>query len=108
MKKYCEGLDCSICNQKEPCIYKEADKLLEQLSAEQLNTKSLREDNKRLSEELKATEDTLEACDKEYRLVIGNYNMLIKQNREMAEKINTLEQKCLELLYIMGIKYDNS
>lgn len=76
------------------------------MNVEELNIQALKEENKRLKEELKVTEDTLEACDKEYRLVVGNYNMLIKQNREMAEKINTLEQKCLELFYIMGIKYD--
>lgn len=27
IKKYCEGLDCSICGEKEPCIYKVANKL---------------------------------------------------------------------------------
>lgn len=25
--KYCEGLDCEICNEKEPCIYRRANKL---------------------------------------------------------------------------------
>lgn len=76
------------------------------MNVEELNIQALKEENKRLKEELKVTEDTLEACDKEYRLVVGNYNMLIKQNREMAEKIQNLENKCLELLYIMGIKLD--
>lgn len=25
--KYCEGLDCEICNEKEPCIYRRANEL---------------------------------------------------------------------------------
>lgn len=25
--KYCEGLDCEFCNEKEPCIYRRANKL---------------------------------------------------------------------------------
>ena len=30
-KRYCEGIDCAWCNEKEPCIYKIANKLEEKL-----------------------------------------------------------------------------
>lgn len=30
MGKYCDGLDCEICGEKEPCIYKIANKLEEE------------------------------------------------------------------------------
>ena len=35
IKKYCEGLDCAICDEKEPCIYKIANDLQEQLSSKE-------------------------------------------------------------------------
>ena len=31
IKKYCSGLDCLTCNEVEPCIYRIANKLQEQL-----------------------------------------------------------------------------
>ena len=30
-KRYCEGIDCAWCNEKEPCIYKIANELEEKL-----------------------------------------------------------------------------
>ena len=30
-KKYCDGLDCAMCGESEPCIYKEANKLQKQI-----------------------------------------------------------------------------
>ena len=30
-KKYCDGLDCAMCGESEPCIYREANKLQEQI-----------------------------------------------------------------------------
>lgn len=30
-KKYCDGLDCALCNENEPCIYRIANILQEQL-----------------------------------------------------------------------------
>ena len=30
-KKYCDGLDCAICGESEPCIYKEANELQKQV-----------------------------------------------------------------------------
>ena len=32
IKKYCSGIDCLTCNEAEPCIYRIANKLQEQLS----------------------------------------------------------------------------
>ena len=30
-KKYCDGLDCVICGESEPCIYREANELQKQV-----------------------------------------------------------------------------
>ena len=35
IKKYCEGIDCSWCNEKEPCIYKIANELEDKLTAKE-------------------------------------------------------------------------
>lgn len=42
IKKYCEGLDCAICDEKEPCIYKIANDLQEQLSAKEQECEELK------------------------------------------------------------------
>ena len=30
-KKYCDGLDCNMCDESEPCIYREANELQKQV-----------------------------------------------------------------------------
>lgn len=30
-KKYCDGLDCAMCDESEPCIYREANELQKQV-----------------------------------------------------------------------------
>lgn len=30
-KKYCDGLDCVMCGEREPCIYREANELQKQI-----------------------------------------------------------------------------
>ena len=30
-KKYCDGLDCAMCGESEPCIYREANELQKQV-----------------------------------------------------------------------------
>ena len=32
-KKYCDGLDCAMCGESEPCIYREANELQKQIDA---------------------------------------------------------------------------
>lgn len=32
-KKYCDGLDCIMCSESEPCIYREANELQKQVCA---------------------------------------------------------------------------
>jgi hypothetical protein len=44
IKKYCEGLDCAICDEKEPCIYKIANELQEQLKAKEQECEELNEE----------------------------------------------------------------
>ena len=31
-KKYCDGLDCAMCGESEPCIYREANELQKQVN----------------------------------------------------------------------------
>ena len=45
-KKYCEGLDCSVCDETEPCIYRIANKLQEQLKRKERERKQLKEELK--------------------------------------------------------------
>lgn len=45
IKKYCDGLDCAICNEKEPCIYKIANELEEKLQAKEQECDQLKAEN---------------------------------------------------------------
>ena len=52
IKKYCSGIDCLTCNEVEPCIYRIANKLQEQLKRKEEEVKELNLVNKRLGAEL--------------------------------------------------------
>ena len=41
-KKYCSGLDCLTCNEAEPCIYRIANKLQEQLNRKEEECEGLK------------------------------------------------------------------
>ena len=64
-KKYCDGLDCAMCGESEPCIYREANELQKQL--------------KRKEQE----------CEELVRRITKIFACLIKANRENA-MIDTL------------------
>ena len=46
-KRYCEGIDCAWCNEKEPCIYKIANELEEKLLRKEQECEELKEDRER-------------------------------------------------------------
>ena len=50
IKKYCSGIDCLTCDEVEPCIYRIANKLQEQLKRKE-------EECEKLKEELQAQRD---------------------------------------------------
>ena len=52
IKKYCSGIDCLTCDEVEPCIYRIANKLQEQLERKEQEVKELNLVNKRLGAEL--------------------------------------------------------
>lgn len=52
IKKYCSGIDCLTCDEPEPCIYRIANKLQEQLNRKEEEVKELNLENKRLGAEL--------------------------------------------------------
>ena len=42
-RKYCDGIDCGWCGEKEPCIYRIADNLEERLQAKEQEFERLKE-----------------------------------------------------------------
>ena len=47
-KKYCDGLDCDMCGESEPCIYREANELQKQLKRKEQECERLKEQLKSL------------------------------------------------------------
>ena len=52
-KKYCEGIDCAWCDEKEPCIYKIANELEDKLTAKEQECERLKGKNNYSTEVLK-------------------------------------------------------
>lgn len=49
-KRYCEGIDCSWCDEKEPCIYKIANELEEQVKRKEQECEELKKVNEEKNE----------------------------------------------------------
>ena len=43
-KKYCDGIDCAFCSEKEPCIYKIANRLESELKRKEQECEELKEE----------------------------------------------------------------
>ena len=63
-KKYCDGLDCAMCRESEPCIYKEANKLQKQID-------TLEQECNKLKQTLAEIKEICNEYQKEYILNIG-------------------------------------
>ena len=49
-KKYCDGLDCDMCGESEPCIYREANELQKQLKRKEQECEKLKVEVKKQKE----------------------------------------------------------
>jgi septal ring factor EnvC (AmiA/AmiB activator) len=84
--KYCNGLDCAICGEKsDPCIYKIANELDEELTALQLNN---------------------DACAKEYNRVVEQNKQLQSRIQEQEEIISQLNKQILQALAVIQLYKD--
>ena len=52
IKKYCSGIDCLTCNEAEPCIYRIANKLQEQLESKEQECEEMSNQLEILNEKL--------------------------------------------------------
>ena len=72
-KRYCEGIDCAWCNEKEPCIYKIANELEEKL---------LRKEQE--CEELKHEVELMMDCES---CKVDEYKQTLTDIKEIAEEV---------------------
>ena len=72
-KRYCEGIDCAWCNEKEPCIYKIANELEEKL---------LRKEQE--CEELKHEVELMMDC---ASCKVDEYKQTLIEIKEIAEEV---------------------
>jgi uncharacterized coiled-coil DUF342 family protein len=89
-KKYCEGIDCSWCGEKEPCIYKIANELEERLKAKEQECEAYKmeaEEGKEINAELKAENEELKE----------KYHELKEQNGNYIVQLNTVNEKLEQL-----------
>ena len=115
MKKYCEGLDCAWCAEKEPCIYRIANNLEEQLKAKEQECEELKEARKNSRcawkslegtlcpeaqqqlDQLKAEKEKIEQClIEQNRLVVGmtkEISDLTHKKYELEHKLNLIKEE---------------
>lgn len=94
IKKYCEGLDCAICDEKEPCIYKIANDLQEQLKRKEQEYEELRQyHNKCCEENAKKEAEWLE----KYNQVSRDFYNGDYCNTKHCSLLKAKEQECEEL-----------
>lgn len=94
MKKYCLGIDCLTCDEAEPCIYRIANKLQEQLKRKEQEYEELRQYHNKCCEEFKNEKQNL----------IDKYNQFSKDffigkycKKESCDLLKAKEQECEEL-----------
>ena len=93
-KRYCEGIDCASCNEKEPCIYKIANELEEKLLRKEQECEELRQYHNKCCEEFENEKQNL----------IDKYNQFSKDffigkycKKEYCDLLKAKEQECEEL-----------
>jgi regulator of replication initiation timing len=97
IKKYCEGLDCYICNEKEPCIYKIANELEEKLKAKEQECEAYKmeaEEGIEINAELKAENEKL----KQYKSSKqASYETMQREWNEAKNEVKKLKAENEEL-----------
>lgn len=95
VKRYCEGLDCAICDEKEPCIYKIANELEEKLQAKEQECKGLEEEKLDRQNALTEMINILypNADDDELFNAVFN-SEYIDQLKEVVEQLKSKEKEC--------------
>ncbi len=95
IKKYCDGLDCAICNEKEPCIYKIANELEEKLQAKEQECKGLEEEKLDRQNALTEMINILypNSDDDELFTVVFNSEYIDKL-KEVVEQLKSKEREC--------------
>ena len=101
IKKYCEGLDCAICDEKEPCIYKIANELQEQLQAKEqecefsnLKIIQLQETLSQYETDLSTKDCIVETCKAQYKELKAELEQYKASKQASYE---ALQKKCNEL-----------
>ena len=72
-KRYCEGIDCAWCNEKEPCIYKIANELEEKLLRKEQECEELKHEVELMMDG--------ESCK------IDEYKQTLTEIKEIAEEV---------------------
>ena len=89
IKKYCSGIDCLTCNEAEPCIYRIANKLQEQLKRKE-------EECEKLYIQLKTDEEYHKEEENTLRKIIKNKEErnieLYKENKKYKQALDAIEE----------------
>ena len=105
IKKYCSGIDCLTCGEPEPCIYRIANELQEQLNRKEEECEKLYIQLKTDEEYHKEEENTLRKIIKnkeERNIELYKENKKYKQALDEIEKYLDAQQK-----YFDGEDYHN-
>ena len=86
IKKYCSGIDCLTCDEAEPCIYRIANDLQEQLKRKEEECEELKKECERLKNEL-STYGATGICETCTEKSVLKCDQLEKENEKLKKKL---------------------
>ena len=111
-KRYCEGIDCAWCNEKEPCIYKITNELEEKLLRKEQECEELKEEiktngfgcfNIEMSEQLDQLKQILIEIKPIFELYAnskiseeqldGTYKIIVKESKVLGDTYITFDPR---------------
>lgn len=127
-KRYCEGIDCAWCNQEEPCIYRIANELKEQIKRKEQEYEKLIKVNSnlyveilailkentnlqqqinQLEDEYKILENNLDSRTRDFEDIIDEYKQNIKDIKKISKSYCDSCKKFVGLNQKLDCKYCN-
>ena len=87
IRKYCQGIDCLVCGEKEPCIYKIANGLDEDLTELKQTYNACYKEHLKVVEQNKQLQARIQELETEIRQWAALYDLEKKSNLVLAQQL---------------------
>lgn len=106
-KKYCDGIDCAFCSEKEPCIYKIANRLESELKVKEQECERLKENLPNAITRLMGELDQLKVEKEELEKELRQKKMTILMNNDHYFEVDQENKKLIQRIIEIDRSYKN-